>query len=158
VVDLTQYHCSFCGSAAGEVERLVGGPGVAICNECVVRCQQILTAGPDRDQGAPLFSVVIPPIGSAEDERDRRLVSDHLRGDSDAFFVIVDQYAASLREEAESLLGVTSEPDTAVHETFLRAIAAIRQFDRSGQWQLRPWLSSILRQVCSERHGEPRID
>ena len=27
--------CSFCGRAAGEVERLVSGPGVRICDRCV---------------------------------------------------------------------------------------------------------------------------
>ena len=85
-------------------------------------------------------------------------MSDHLRGFSDAFFVIVDQYSASLLEEAESLPGVAWEPEAAVQETFLRAIAAIRRFDRNGQWQLRPWLSAILRQLWSERHGEPDVD
>lgn len=162
-MEVSQYHCSFCGNPAGEVEQLVGGPGVAICNECVFRCQQILTARGDRDNpdpnaGAPLFSLAFQPIDPAEEERDRRLVSDHLRGDSDAFYVIVDQYSASLLEEAEGLLGVAWEPDAAVHETFLRAVAAIRRFDRNGQWRLRPWLSSLLRQLWSERHGEPGVD
>src|SRR5690242_14621156 len=28
-------HCSFCGKPSTEVERLVAGPGVHICNECI---------------------------------------------------------------------------------------------------------------------------
>ncbi|MBQ8072798.1 MAG: ATP-dependent Clp protease ATP-binding subunit ClpX [Clostridia bacterium] len=34
--------CSFCGKEANMVERLVAGPGVYICNECVALCNSIL--------------------------------------------------------------------------------------------------------------------
>jgi hypothetical protein len=34
--------CSFCGKPNTEVERLVAGPGVYICNECVSLCADIL--------------------------------------------------------------------------------------------------------------------
>ena len=39
------YHCSFCGKAQGQVERLIAGTDrvVFICDECVVLCGQILT-------------------------------------------------------------------------------------------------------------------
>ena len=38
--------CSFCGKAQDEVYRLVAGPGVYICNECIELCSDIL-AGDD---------------------------------------------------------------------------------------------------------------
>lgn len=34
--------CSFCGREKGEVERLIAGPSVLICNECIAECNQIL--------------------------------------------------------------------------------------------------------------------
>ncbi len=34
--------CSFCGKTQDEVRRLVAGPGVFICNECVEICQSII--------------------------------------------------------------------------------------------------------------------
>ena len=34
--------CSFCGKSAEQVRRLVAGPGVFICNECVDLCCDIL--------------------------------------------------------------------------------------------------------------------
>ena len=37
--------CSFCGKRKGEVKRLMSGPRVYICNECVVLCREII--GPD---------------------------------------------------------------------------------------------------------------
>lgn len=37
--------CSFCGKSENEVERLIAGPGVYICNECVDLCSEILDTG-----------------------------------------------------------------------------------------------------------------
>ncbi len=34
--------CSFCGKSQDEVKRIVAGPGVFICNECVDLCQEIM--------------------------------------------------------------------------------------------------------------------
>nr|WP_072513879.1 ATP-dependent Clp protease ATP-binding subunit ClpX [Ndongobacter massiliensis] len=34
--------CSFCGKKAGEVDRILAGPGVYICNECVELCMDIM--------------------------------------------------------------------------------------------------------------------
>ncbi len=34
--------CSFCGKEQGEVRRLIAGPGVYICNECVELCNEII--------------------------------------------------------------------------------------------------------------------
>lgn len=35
--------CSFCGKSHSEVKKLIAGPGVYICNECVGVCSDILT-------------------------------------------------------------------------------------------------------------------
>ena len=34
--------CSFCGKMQDEVERIVAGPGVYICNECIDVCSNIV--------------------------------------------------------------------------------------------------------------------
>ena len=34
--------CSFCGKPQSQVNRLVAGPGVYICDECIQVCQEIL--------------------------------------------------------------------------------------------------------------------
>ena len=36
--------CSFCGRRESEVEKLIAGPAVFICGECVARCVAILRA------------------------------------------------------------------------------------------------------------------
>jgi ClpX C4-type zinc finger len=35
-------HCSFCGKHQDHVAKLIAGPGVYICDECVDLCQQII--------------------------------------------------------------------------------------------------------------------
>ena len=34
--------CSFCGKSHGEVKKLIAGPGVYICDNCVVLCKSVL--------------------------------------------------------------------------------------------------------------------
>ena len=38
-------NCSFCGKSQDDVQRLIAGQGVYICNECVELCQSILEEG-----------------------------------------------------------------------------------------------------------------
>jgi hypothetical protein len=35
-------HCSFCGKSQHEVDKLVAGPAVFICNECVAKCTAVM--------------------------------------------------------------------------------------------------------------------
>ena len=40
--DKKQIRCTFCGKTQDEVKRIIAGPGVFICNECVELCHEIL--------------------------------------------------------------------------------------------------------------------
>ena len=37
-----QVRCSFCAKQGSDVEKIIAGPGVYICNECIGLCNQIL--------------------------------------------------------------------------------------------------------------------
>ena len=37
-----ELNCSFCGKSKSEVDRLIAGPGVYICNECIESCYGLL--------------------------------------------------------------------------------------------------------------------
>ena len=37
--------CSFCGKHENQVQRMIQGPGVRICDECVRLCMSILDDG-----------------------------------------------------------------------------------------------------------------
>jgi len=38
-----QFRCSFCGKSQDQVKRIIAGPGVYICDECVGLCNDIIT-------------------------------------------------------------------------------------------------------------------
>lgn len=40
--DQRELRCSFCGKPQNQVQRLIAGPGVCICNECVELCLSVL--------------------------------------------------------------------------------------------------------------------
>ena len=40
-------HCSFCGKNEQQVERLIAGPRVYICDACIDACIEILGAEPE---------------------------------------------------------------------------------------------------------------
>ena len=54
--------CSFCGRAGEEVEKLIAGPGVYICNECIEVCENILKEEmkADKQKSVPHFKLPVP--------------------------------------------------------------------------------------------------
>ncbi len=48
--DEKQLRCSFCGKPQNQVNRLVAGPGVYICDECVSVCNEILKQNLDEPE------------------------------------------------------------------------------------------------------------
>ncbi|WP_329086603.1 ClpX C4-type zinc finger protein [Streptosporangium sp. NBC_01469] len=47
-------HCSFCAKAKDDVDRVVAGPGVYICNECVELCNLVLGAASESSTSAEI--------------------------------------------------------------------------------------------------------
>ena len=41
--DFNKARCSFCGKTQDQVRKMVAGPGVYICNECLLLCQEIVS-------------------------------------------------------------------------------------------------------------------
>jgi ATP-dependent Clp protease ATP-binding subunit ClpX len=40
--DKQHQRCSFCGKGREQVHKLVAGPGVTICNDCIILCEEVL--------------------------------------------------------------------------------------------------------------------
>ena len=70
-------HCSFCGKSQDEVKKIVAGPGVYICNECVALCQEIIDQGLEEDRKNSTFKVPTP-------EEIMSKLDDYVIGQSDA--------------------------------------------------------------------------
>lgn len=48
--------CSFCGKLQTEITKLIAGPGVYICNECIHRVHSVL-AGTGKTAGTPIGAI-----------------------------------------------------------------------------------------------------
>ena len=52
--------CSFCGKSQDEVNKLVAGPGVYICNECIDLCKEIIDEEIQDEIASDLINVLKP--------------------------------------------------------------------------------------------------
>jgi ATP-dependent Clp protease ATP-binding subunit ClpX len=66
---MEEFHCSFCGKQRREVRKLISGPRVFICDECVKLCNDILAKEEAAER--PKY----PPPKDIVEELDRYVVS-----------------------------------------------------------------------------------
>jgi ClpX C4-type zinc finger len=74
--------CSFCLKSTADVDTMVSGPGVFICNECVTVCVGIMTGKPqgpaptaawERDVPDGELLALLPKVAEACAQADRQL-------------------------------------------------------------------------------------
>jgi ClpX C4-type zinc finger protein len=87
----TTMHCSFCGKSQHDVARLIAGPAVFICDECVGLCNKIL--GQPADEPVP----VVRLEDVAHMPTDKLINWLKLQG------VIFDNARAALQEAVDTL-------------------------------------------------------
>jgi ClpX C4-type zinc finger len=77
--------CSFCAKSQFDVVKLVAGPGVYICNECVDLCHQIIAQELNRqgsrpgDAAAPAKSQLPPTLKAWDGLSDQDLLAEMVR-------------------------------------------------------------------------------
>ncbi len=67
------HECSFCGKSAEYAKRLIAGPGVYICDECIQVCNRILAE--DESVASGDFSVDIPKPKAIKEYLDQYVIS-----------------------------------------------------------------------------------
>jgi hypothetical protein len=70
-------YCSFCGKSQHHVKKLIAGPGVYICDECVEICTDVVSG---QDQFSTVLSLLVDGEKSGSDAYAAALA--HLRGRS----------------------------------------------------------------------------
>jgi hypothetical protein len=73
--DKSALHCSFCRKSQHEVKKLIAGPAVLICDECVALCNKIIAETPDPDPSVP--SKITRPDDMPTEQLLRILVGQH---------------------------------------------------------------------------------
>lgn len=66
--------CSFCGKKQGQVQRIIAGPGVYICNECVNLCSDILNDGMLEESPEEYLPETIPSPQAIKEYMDQYII------------------------------------------------------------------------------------
>jgi len=59
----TDLLCSFCGKSQSEVKKLIAGPGVYICDECIELCNDIIAEEYEKDEAKTARVAIPEPAG-----------------------------------------------------------------------------------------------
>lgn len=73
--DKKQLKCSFCGKNQDQVRRLIAGPGVYICDECIELCSEIITEELEVDQELDLTD--LPKPKEIKEFLDQYVIGQH---------------------------------------------------------------------------------
>ena len=69
-----QIKCSFCGKKQNQVQRIIAGPGVYSCNECVDLCQSILDDEMYDETPEEILPEVIPSPQAIKEYMDQYII------------------------------------------------------------------------------------
>ena len=65
--------CSFCGKSQGEVKKLIAGPAVYICDECVALCNGIIVEEVEKEEAA-LRKLAVPKPAEIKNILDQYVI------------------------------------------------------------------------------------
>ena len=127
------FHCSFCGKSQHEVRKLIAGPSVYVCDECVSLCNDIINEEV-RDDKATSSSDVLPKLPAPTEIR--RTLDEYVIGQTQAkkvLSVAVYNHYKRLRSHTKGddvelnksnilLIGPTGSGKTLLAETLARLL------------------------------------
>jgi len=71
-------HCSFCGKGQREVKKLIAGPNVYICDECIQLCNDIIAEEVEKEE-------ILNPTGHIPNPKDiKKVLDDYIIGQEPA--------------------------------------------------------------------------
>ena len=121
--------CSFCGRSNDEVKKLIAGPGVYICDECIGVCEHILQEELSAEHKAGAAELVVPLPREIKDQLDQYVIGQEDAKKSLAVAVYnhykrlqsdIDSDDVELQKSNIMLIGPTGSGKTLLAQTLAR--------------------------------------
>lgn len=124
-----ELRCSFCGKSQDEVKKLIAGPTVYICDECVELCNDIIAEEYEREEATRATQIPKPAeIKSVLDqyvigqERAKKILSVAVHNHYKRIELKIDKNDVELQKSNILMIGPTGSGKTLLAQTLARIL------------------------------------
>jgi ATP-dependent Clp protease ATP-binding subunit ClpX len=122
--------CSFCGKSQDEVKKLVAGPSVYICNECIELCNEIIAEEERYDSEKLVTGQSLKPSEIKavldqyviEQERPKKILSVAVHNHYKRIYSKVDMEGVEIQKSNILLIGPTGSGKTLLAQTLAKIL------------------------------------
>ena len=122
--------CSFCGKSQEEVKKLIAGPSVYICDECIQLCNEIIDEEYNREREEEASDELLKPVEMKElldqyvieQEKPKKILSVAVHNHYKRINTNVDMEGVEIEKSNILLIGPTGSGKTLLAQTLARIL------------------------------------